>query len=75
LVANYANGLVLSYALEGVASATIEVVRMDGSRVASFDGAAKMTNASFPVNLARGTYLAVVRHGTSRMVAPFAVMR
>ncbi|MEN9353012.1 MAG: hypothetical protein RL318_337, partial [Fibrobacterota bacterium] len=24
---------------------------------------------------ARGTYLAVVRHGTSRMVAPFAVMR
>ncbi|MEN9353013.1 MAG: hypothetical protein RL318_338 [Fibrobacterota bacterium] len=75
LVANYANGLILSYALDGAGSATIEVVRMDGAKVASFDGAAKMTNASFPVNLARGTYLAVVRHGASHLVAPFAVMR
>ena len=75
LVANYASGLVLSYALDGAASATIEVVRMDGAKEASFDGAAKASRATFPMNLARGTYLAVVRNGANRLVAPFAVMR
>lgn len=75
LVANYASGLVLSYVLDGAASATIEVVRMDGTKVASFDGAAKASRATFPMNLARGTYLAVVRNGANRLVAPFAVMR
>jgi len=75
LVANYANGLVLSYALEGAASAKVEVVRMDGSKVASFDAPASASSRSFPMNLARGSYLAVVKGGKTSLVAPFAVAK
>ncbi|MEN9354691.1 MAG: hypothetical protein RL318_2016 [Fibrobacterota bacterium] len=75
LVANYSKGLTLSYALEGASAAKIDIVRMDGSKVASFDGAAKASNQSFNVSLARGTYLAVVKGGKTNLVAPFAVAK
>jgi len=75
LVANYANGLVLSYALEGAASAKVDVVRMDGSKVASFDAPASASSRSFSMNLARGSYLAVVKGGKASLVAPFAVAK
>lgn len=75
LVANYSKGLVLSYNLDGASAAKIDVVRMDGSKVASFTGAAKASNQSFSVNLSRGTYLAVVKGGKTNLVAPFAVAK
>jgi len=75
LVANYANGLVLSYTLEGAASAKVDVVRMDGSKVASFDAPASASAKSFSMNLARGSYLAVVKGGKTSLVAPFAVAK
>jgi len=75
LIANYANGLVLSYAFEGAASTKVEVVRMDGSKIASFDAPASASSRSFPMNLARGSYLAVVKGGKTSLVAPFAVAK
>jgi len=75
LVASYANGLVLSYALEGAASTKVDVVRMDGSKAASFDAPASASSRLFSMNLARGSYLAVVKGGKTSLVAPFAVAK
>lgn len=65
--------IVLNYALGGASPVAIEILRLDGRKVASFEGTASARNLALPMNLARGTYLAVVRSGTSKLVAPFAV--
>ncbi|MEN9353117.1 MAG: hypothetical protein RL318_442 [Fibrobacterota bacterium] len=75
LVANYTNALVLSYALDGAASAKIEVLRMDGRKVASFEATGSAKNKAFPVTLGQGTYLAVVKGAKANLVAPFVVAR
>jgi len=61
ILATYRDGLQLSYSLPGAAQ--IEVLRLDGSLVASHAGAATVQNLSIPVKLTRGTYLVVVRGG------------
>jgi hypothetical protein len=75
LVANYTNALVLSYALDGTASAKVEVLRMDGRKVASFEATGSAKNQAFPVKLGQGTYLAVVKGAKFNLVAPFVVAR
>jgi hypothetical protein len=73
--ASYNNGLVLTYSVKG-ASAQIDVVHMDGSRAASFKGAAVANSMSFPVKLQSGSYMVIVRgESGNRMVAPLAVTR
>jgi hypothetical protein len=72
-VASKGRAVVLNYALDGASPVAIEVLRLDGRKVASFDGAASARNLTLPMNLSRGTWLAVVRSGTSKLVAPFAV--
>lgn len=71
--AHYAHGLVLSYALDGASHSKIEVLRLDGTKIATFVHGAQASNLSLPLNLARGTYLAVVQGGGQKLVAPFAV--
>jgi hypothetical protein len=72
----YNRGLTVSYNAKGAESAQIDVLRMDGSKVASFtQQAAVASNLSLPVSLTRGTYLVSVRAGKSSMVAPLAVVR
>ena len=75
LAAAYAGALRLSYALDGAASARVEVLRLDGSRVASFEAPGSVSGQAFPMMLGQGTYLAVVRSGSIRLVAPFTVAR
>jgi hypothetical protein len=75
LVANYTNVLVLSYALDGAASVKVEVLRMDGRKVASFEATGSAKNQAFPVTLGQGTYLAVVKGAKASLVAPFVVAR
>jgi hypothetical protein len=65
----------LSYTLKGAASTKVEVLRMDGRSVASFDASASAQAQDFPVALGQGTYLAVVRSGSIKLVAPFVVAR
>ncbi|MEN9352942.1 MAG: hypothetical protein RL318_267 [Fibrobacterota bacterium] len=72
-VANKGRTVVLNYALGGAAPVAIEIQRLDGRKVAFFAGAASASNLTLPMNLSRGTYLAVVRSGTSKLVVPFAV--
>lgn len=75
LSANYNRGLILSYDLEGAQNARIDVVRLDGSKVASFarsETTAK--NLALPVSLSQGTYLVVVKGGKSNLVAPVSVL-
>jgi hypothetical protein len=73
LSATYSKGLRLNYALGGTSPVAIEILRLDGRKVASFAGTASASNLTLPISLSRGTYLAVVRSGTSKLVAPFAV--
>lgn len=75
LVAAYAGALRLSYSLHEHSAAKVEVLRMDGTRVASFEAPASAAGRAFPVTLGRGTYLAVVRGGSTKLVAPFVVAR
>lgn len=75
LVASYSGALRLSYSLEDAASAKIEVLQMDGRSVASFEAPSSVQAQAFPVALGQGTYLAVVRSGSTKLVAPFAVAR
>ncbi|MEN9354781.1 MAG: hypothetical protein RL318_2106 [Fibrobacterota bacterium] len=73
LVADYRRELILSYCLESASEASIEVLRPDGKRVASFGGSARARNLTLPVRLAQGAYLVLVQGGASRFVAPLAV--
>jgi hypothetical protein len=75
LLASYNKGLVLSYQLTEASKAQIDVLRMDGSKVASFSAAATATNLSLPVSLSHGTYIVNVRGGKSNFVTPLAVIR
>ena len=73
LIADYHNAVVLSYSLPG-ASAVVEIVRLDGSKVANLKAPAVARNLSLPVSLARGIYRVIVRGekqtvSTSLMVA------
>lgn len=71
--ASYNNGLVLTYSVKG-ASAKVDVVRMDGSRVASFQAAPVANGMSYPVKLQSGSYMVIVRgESGNRMVTPLAV--
>ena len=73
--ASYNNGLVLTYSVKG-ASAKVDVVRMDGSRVASFQAAPVANGMSYPVKLQSGSYMVIVRgESGNRMVTPLAVTR
>jgi len=75
LSASYNRGLVLSYALEGAQNARIDVVSLDGSKVASFTRSeTSAKNLSLPVTLSQGTYLVVVKGGKSNLVAPVSVL-
>jgi len=74
LVADYHNALVLSYSMAGT-SAKVEVVRLDGSKVASFNAPAVAKNLNLPVSLVRGTYLVVVRGAKATTTAPLVVTR
>lgn len=73
LVADYGNGLVLSYALRDADAARIDVLETDGRKVAHFDARASARNLSLPLSLSRGRYLVMVEGGASRFVAPLAV--
>jgi len=71
--ASYNNGLVLTYSVKG-ASAKVDVVRMNGSRVASFQAAPVANGMSYPVKLQSGSYMVIVRgESGNRMVTPLAV--
>jgi len=73
--ASYNNGLVLTYSVKG-ASAKVDVVRMDGSRAASFQAAPVANGMSYPVKLQSGSYMVIVRgESGNRMVTPLAVTR
>ena len=76
LLVAYNKGLTISYNLKGAESAQVDVLRMDGSKVASFaQQAAVANNLNLPVALTRGTYVVSVRTGKTSMVAPLAVVR
>jgi len=65
--------LVLTYSVKG-ASAKVDVVRMNGSRVASFQAAPVANGMSYPVKLQSGSYMVIVRgESGNRMVTPLAV--
>jgi hypothetical protein len=74
LKVTYGSGLVLSYAVAGT-SAQVDVIRLDGTRVASFKEAASAKNLSLPVSLTHGNYLVTVRGSNSRLVSSLAVAR
>jgi hypothetical protein len=74
LKATYGSSLVLTYSVPGT-TANIDVVRLDGSKVASFQAAAKATNLSLPVSLSHGNYLVTVRGNSSRLVSALSVAR
>lgn len=74
LKADYRNGLQISYALAGT-SAKVEILRLDGSKVKSFEAPATATNLQLPVSLSRGTYLVAVRAAGKTVVAPLSVAR
>lgn len=74
LKATYGSSLVLSYSVPGT-SAHIEVVRLNGTKVASFDAASSAKNLSLPVSLTHGSYLVTVKGATSRLVSSLAVAR
>jgi hypothetical protein len=74
LRAAYNSGLVLSYAVPGT-SAQIEVLRLDGSKVASFKAGATASNLSLPVSLTRGNYLVTVAGASKRLTSTLAVAR
>jgi hypothetical protein len=68
LKASYGSQLVLSYNVAGT-TAQIDVVRLDGSKVASIKASAVANHLALPVSLARGTYLVSVRGNNSRLVS------
>jgi hypothetical protein len=68
LKASYGSQLVLSYNVPG-SIAQIDVVRLDGSKVASIKASAVANQLALPVSLARGTYLVSVRGSNSRLVS------
>jgi len=70
----YGSGLVLSYSV-ACSSAQVDVVRLDGSKVASFKEGATAQNLSLPVSLSHGSYLVSVRGTNSRLVSELAVAR
>jgi len=74
LKVTYGSGLVLSYSVAGT-SAQVDVVRLDGSKVASFKEGATAQNLSLPVSLSHGSYLVSVRGANSRLVSELAVAR
>ena len=73
----YDQGLTLSYAFQGAEPVQVEVLRVDGARVASFSRQASVANhLRLPIALTRGTYLVSVRSGKSmRSAARLAVVR
>jgi len=73
LEASYAKGLVVSYSVPGD-KAEIEVVRMDGSKVASFTKSASAKNLALPVSLNNGTYMVVVRGEGARQTVTLPVV-
>jgi len=58
--ASYRNGLTLGFAVMGT-QAKIEIVRMDGSVVATFSAPAQAKALNLPLQLSKGTYMVVVR--------------
>jgi hypothetical protein len=68
LKASYGSQLVLSYNVAGT-TAQIDVLRLDGSKVASIKASAVANHLALPVSLARGTYLVSVRGNNSRLVS------
>jgi hypothetical protein len=72
----YDQGLTLSYAFQGAEPVEVEVLRVDGARVASFSRQATVANhLRLPIALTRGTYLVNVRSGKSIRSARLAVVR
>jgi len=74
LSATYGKSLVVSFSVPG-SKAELEVVRLDGSKVASFATAASVTNLALPVSLKNGTYMVVVRGEGARQVVSLSVVR
>lgn len=75
LKASYNNALTLSYKVSGP-SASVSVVRLDGTTVASFKTASVAKNLSLPVSLSNGTYMVVVRGDKAgAMVSRIAVSK
>jgi hypothetical protein len=68
------NQLVLSYEVPG-SSARIEIVRFDGTRVASFDRAGTAKDLALPLRLAPGNYLVSVAGGGRRLVQAVSAAR
>ncbi|HXP90624.1 MAG TPA: hypothetical protein VN931_06830 [Fibrobacteria bacterium] len=68
LKASYGSQLVLSYNVSGT-TAQIDVVRLDGSKVASIKASPVANQLALPVSLAHGTYLVSVRGDNSRLVS------
>jgi hypothetical protein len=65
-------GVALSYALPGE-RATIEVVRLDGTRVVRFEAGAREQNLSLPTKLSRGNYVVMVTGSGRRFAAKVSV--
>lgn len=66
-------GLAVSFTVPGD-KAQLEVVRLDGAKVASFTTAASVSNLSLPVSLQNGTYMVVVRGEGARQVVTLPVL-
>ncbi len=68
-----AKGLAVSFTVPGD-KAQLDIVRLDGAKVASFTTAASVSNLSLPVSLQNGTYMVVVRGEGARQVVTLPVL-
>jgi len=74
LVATYRDHPLLSYRLAG-STVKVEIIRLNGVKVASFDAPAVASDLVVPVTLARGGYLVTVRGGKGFLTAPLVIAR
>ncbi len=73
LRASYRGELTLSYSLPGT-GADIEIIGLDGSRIASFRAGAKEASLRKKIPMRPGTYLVVAKGDGVREVGVFAVL-
>jgi hypothetical protein len=72
LKASYHNGLLVSFKTES-STANVDVLSLNGSKIAGFKTAGTVNNVTLPVSLRKGTYVVAIRAAGKTQVVPMVV--
>jgi hypothetical protein len=72
LKASYHNSLLVSFKTES-STANVDVLGLNGTKIAGFKTAGTVNNITLPVSLRKGTYVVAIRAAGKTQVVPMVV--